>query len=705
MRKKPVRTSQKRPVSVNPLMNKFFQKAGVSTVKSKVQSVRIQGQEPSSNPQTAKQRYIELVKLWQTQGVAQALSLGLKAAAEFPKDGNILNLTGVLLAQSGRIAEALELWLKIDDTQKNASTYSNIGQAYQTLNQLDLSEQNLRRALQLQADNKDALWNLAVLLQRDENRIDEAIENYKKVLAVEPDSLKTLLNIAALYFNRKEYRDAEIYYDQIVALDQNNVTAWQNGAWSKRRLENYRGAVRYYEQAVKLDPHNADLWFGLGKCYHFTLQFDKACEACEQGLKIKPDDIDAQVSLVLNRQYVLNQAEQTARDSFRLGETYVKQAVHAVQRLAKAKERLHIGVVSSDLRRHPVGLFARGLLMSEEAKQFDWTAYANSDVFDEVSEQIRPTFKAWHKIKALSDEEVIKQIEQDEIDILLDLNGLTAGHRLAIFAAQSAPVQVTWLGYFATSGLPTMQAIIADPYCVPSEEEKWYSEKVYRLPHTRLCMNYPGTEAQVNLSPALEKGYITFGCFQNLTKVNDDVLKLWAEVAKKVPSAHWRFQAARLSTDSEDLPDFKQKLTKLGFPMNQVEFFGTTHFSEYFPTYNKIDLILDTFPYPGGTTTVDALWMGVPTITLALPSMLSRQGQQVLSAAGFADLVTYSPQQYVEKALYWADSANRNLLNQMRLTMREKARNSPLFNTAQFSKDWCTLIQQIWQDAVEQNKA
>ena len=684
----------KKTAAANPLLGKLFQKSGV-----------IPPQAPSSaekQAQTAQQAYLAAYQTWQQQGAAAALPLAEQALALSPEAADILNLTAVLLAQNGRSQEALAAWERIPDAQKTATVYSNIGQAYQDANQLDTAEHNVLKALAIQPDHQNSLWNLAIIRQR-QDKIDEAVALYRQLLALNPDLLKALRNVAALEFNRKHYQEAAAYYDHILTLEPGDGESWANNAWSKRRLEQYPAAAAAYRKALEAAPDNADLWFGLGKCLHFTLDFAGACAAIERGLAFDPDNLDAQVSLVLNRQYVIGQAEQTAQDSFRLGQTYCRLAKEngRQQPAPKAvpKKRLHIGVVSSDLRRHPVGLFSKGVFLAEEARQYDWTAYANSNVFDEVSEVLRPTFRQWHLIKDWTDTQVTEQIRADGIDILIDLNGYTAGHRMDVFALQPAPVQITWLGYFFTSGLPTMQAILADPYCVPAHEEHLYSEKVYRLPHTRLCMTPTEVDAPVNTLPALERGHLTFGCFQNLTKINDTVLQLWAAIARKIPTAHWHFQNLRLGADSEDLPVFRQKLEQFGFPMQQVHCCVATHYSDYFPTYNHIDLILDTFPFPGGTTTVDALWMGVPTLTLTMEGMLARQGEQLLSAAGLPDWVCTRVEDYLSKAFTWGDPANWPKLNELRQNLRTQVLASPVYDTDRFARDWFETVGHIWQDA------
>ena len=362
----------------------------------------------------------------------------------------------------------------------------------------------------------------------------------------------------------------------------------------------------------------------------------------------------------------------------------------------KQPEKLHIGIVSADLRDHPVGYFLSSLLKSHAAQRFTWSAYCNNPTpeLDTLAQQIHPQFRHWHHIKHWLDARVIEQIRSDGINILLDLSGLTHGHRIGIFAAQAAPVQINWLGYFGTTGLPTMQAIIADPYCVPPSESHWFSEKVYRLPHTRLCMDEPHEACAVSPLPALHNGYITFGTFQNVNKINDDVLSTWATIAQKLPDAHWRFQSMSKQPENH----LQTRLQAFGFDASKVHFTAATSMPDYFAAHQHIDLILDTFPYPGGTTTCQALYMGVPTISLTQAGMLARQGEQLLSAVGLREFVCTSTEDYVAKALFWANPSRLRTLNALRLGLREHVRHTPLFDYQRFGADWADVVQQIWYD-------
>lgn len=641
-----------------------------------------------------------LAAAYQRQDFQTALDKAQDLLKFYPQQDAVLNMAAVCLAQTNREEEAVALWQKIPESKKSHSVLNNLGNACRRLKKFDLAERYIRQSLKLKPDHAEAYWNLVLTLS-DMQKNSDGLEAAKAFLALKPDDEGGLEYAAMFAFNAENFAEADEFQTALLNRQPERADIWLANAWAKRRLKRYPQAEAGYRRALDLDDKNYDGWYGLAKALHFQQKYEAACAALERATVLKPDSIEAQTDLVLNRLYILGQAEQGAAESFRLGDLYAAQArkLRVHHAAPQPKERLHIGLVSSDLRHHPVGMFAQGLLCSEAAKQFDWTAYAHSDIFDELSKRLCPTFKAWHKIKDWPDEQVIKQIVSDGIDILIDLNGHTAGHRMGVFAAQAAPVQAAWLGYFATTGLPAMQALIADAYCVPQGEEKLYREKVYRLPHTRLNMRVPELDIAVNGLPALKNGYITFGCFQNLTKLNDHVLKTWAVVAKKYPNAHWRFQTARLAEGSDAQIAFKQKLLDLGFSDGMLHFHGMSGYDDYFAAHHEVDMVLDTFPYPGGTTTADALWMGVPTLTLALEGMLSRQGQQLLSAAGLPEWVCLRLDEYLTKAFYWADPAHWAELDALRQSLRVQVSASPLYDAQSFARDWCATVKTIWQDA------
>lgn len=563
----------------------------------------------------------------------------------------------------------------------------------------------LAQKLLNQFPHHEDVLNITAIMMMYNNLLEDGIATWLKIANAEQKAA-VMSNVGRAYVSLKDYEKAEYYLAQALKLEPNHADALLNMGLVQEKLLRYDTAIVHYEKSLKFNPKQRQAAFNLGSIYQNKKDFQTASIWYQRALEIDPAFTSALSNLLFIQYYIQPyDAERIAQMSFQYSQKCAAAQPFQLEPLmpSEKNKRLHIGLVSGDLMpHHPVGHFIKGLLESAEAAQFDWSVYVNAASFDDLNGLTHASFRHRHLINAWSDVRAIEQIRADGIDVLIDLSGFTGKNRAGIFTAQAAPVQVEWLGWFGTTGLPNMQAIIADSYCVPSEEEHLYSERVYRLPHTRLCMNPPSIDIPVSPLPALHKGFITFGCFQNPLKINDEVLQTWAKIAQAVPDAHWHFQNSLQSEDHPERAIFKQKLLDLGFAENNLSFAAGMPRAQYFAQHYNIDLILDTFPYTGGTTTAEALYMGVPTLTLAQAGMLARQGEQMLSVVGLSDWITRNREDYIAQALFWCAPENREQLAQLRLNLREKALSSPLFDTQTFARDWCALIHQIWHDACNQ---
>ncbi|MCP1772791.1 putative O-linked N-acetylglucosamine transferase (SPINDLY family) [Neisseria perflava] len=550
--------------------------------------------------------------------------------------------------------------------------------------------------------NDANLLNLTALLLMQAKRHPEAeavfcrIPNYAGNAAV-------LTNLGYAALQQKHYDQAADYFRKALAVNPQHVTALLNMGVLSGETGDRAAAVDYYERALAVSPQNTQALFNLAVSAK-ERDLREACDYYRRLLDIDPTHTNALGNWAFFQNYL------TPYDPERIAREiayYARRCAEALRHnlppavAADSDKKLHIGLVTADLQQgHPVGYFLQGLLTAEAVKQFDWSAYLNAAHDDKLTRQVRPLFKHWHNIQAWSDKKAMGQIRSDGIDILIDLSGYTAHNRAGIFTAQTAPVQLEWLGWFATIGLPAMNGIIADPYCVPPGEEFLYTEKVWRLPHTRLCMQPLDTDDKTPpLPPSLQNGYMTFGCFQNPLKIGDEVLAVWAKIAKARPDARWQFKGKGQEVGTPLQQRIQAKLESFGFKPEQMDFSGKIPRAQFLQAHHDIDLILDTFPYPGGTTTAIALWMAVPTLTLTGQGMLARQGEQFMRAAGFSELVCQNTNEYIEKALYWSAPENRAKLTALRADIYHKARRSPVFDTKKFADDWCQLMREIWRDA------
>jgi predicted O-linked N-acetylglucosamine transferase (SPINDLY family) len=344
-----------------------------------------------------------------------------------------------------------------------------------------------------------------------------------------------------------------------------------------------------------------------------------------------------------------------------------------------------------------VGFFLESLLAHLHPLRVELYAYSNKAYADELTARIRPHFSAWREIHNLNDEQTAQLIHRDGIHILIDLSGHTAGNRLPVFAWKPAPVQVAWLGYFATTGVAEMDYLIADAAGVSASHRTQFSETVQYLPDTRLCFTPPVTELSVAPLPAPHNGYVTFGCFQNLSKLGDAVLAAWGRIFAALPTARLHL-GSKLLHRPEIAQQLRDRLQRHGIAPDRVSLSGAVSRAEYLAKHANIDILLDTFSYPGGTTTCEALWMGVPTVTLAGDTLLSRQGVSLLNAAGLPDWVAQNEEDYVTKAVAFASDLHN--LAELRAGLREQVRNSPLFDAPHFAHNFEQALWQMWQQRV-----
>ena len=341
-----------------------------------------------------------------------------------------------------------------------------------------------------------------------------------------------------------------------------------------------------------------------------------------------------------------------------------------------------------------MGYFLEALVAELDPQQVTLIAYANADSEDEQTAKLKGRFSLWRPIQHLSDAAVANLVMGDHIDVLLDLSGHTGGNRLPVFCHRPAPLQVSWLGYFATTGLATMDYCLADPVSVPLGEEDLFGEGLWRLPQSRLCWSPSALTPAVAPAPAAQQRPFTFGCYQALAKINEQVLTLWAQILTATPAARLRVQSFGLDR-AQTREDFLRRAQAAGIPAAQLTLHPALVRQDYLRSYAEVDLMLDTFPFPGGTTTVEALWMGVPTLTLTGAGMLRRQGEALLTCVGLSELVCSSKGEYQQQAQRLATVEGQRMLGQSRDRLRQQLQTSALGDAPRFARDFEQALQSM----------
>ena len=354
--------------------------------------------------------------------------------------------------------------------------------------------------------------------------------------------------------------------------------------------------------------------------------------------------------------------------------------------------RLRIGYVSGDFRKHAVEHFIEPILAAHDHQAFEITAYSNLVVIDDSTRRLRAHCDRWREIYALSDDAAADLIAADGIDILVDLSVHSEGNRLTVFARKPAPVQMTYLGFPASSGLPAIDyRITAAGLDLPGVNEG--PEQLLALPDCYFCYQPPRKAPDVKESPFRSAGFVTFGSCNRLSKINPDVIATWSKVLQATPDAKLQLLAIALGEPATRRYILEQFAGE-GIPAARLTLLPSTDETGYLAAHHNIDIALDPFPFNGGTTTLHALWMGVPIVTLAGQLPVGRMGSNTLAAAGLGDLIASSIDQYIEIAATLA--ADNKRLTDLRRGMRARLKASPLMQAGQFTSNLESLYRQAW---------
>lgn len=634
-------------------------------------------------------------------GLAQGRFAELEQAAlafvrRFPDHAVGWTALGLARTELGRHGEALaDLQRSLDRSPGDAMVRTYHAHVLKRLGRLSEAEAGYRQALSLQPGLAEALEHLGETLHRLQRPVD-AEACYRQVIALRPGAADAHNGLGVVLKNQGRLAEAEAACRQALALNPRHADALANLGVVLKRLDRLAEAATCLEQALALGPQAAGALGNLGIVRMEQGRMAEAEHHLRHALALDPSLADVRSNLL----FVLNhRSERSPADMLGEARDYGRRVAAAAPcrfedwSVAPQPGRLRVGLVSGDLREHPVGHFLEALLAPLAAARLELIAYPTHHRHDALSDRIRPYFAAWTPLTGLTDAQAAQRIRADGVHLLIDLAGHTAHNRLPLFACRPAPVQASWLGYFATTGLAEMDWLIVDDTGVPDGGAAHFSERLWRLPHTRLCFTPPHGAPAVAPLPATARGHVTFGCFQSLAKVGDGVLAAWGEILAALPGARLRLQCKQLG-DPAVVQELHGRLRGHGIAPERVDLHRHTPRDAYLAAHAEVDLLLDTFPYPGGTTTCEALWMGVPTVTLAGDRLLARQGASLLHAAGLPQWVARDRGDYVARAIALARDLDG--LSRLRAGLREQVRASPLFDAPAFARHLEAALWGMW---------
>ena len=610
------------------------------------------------------------------------------------------------------------------------------GNSHEDAGRLQQACELYRNAVSVAPGHARAHLNMGIVLAALADT-DGAARAYQSVLKIDPLHAFGNYNYARLAYLRGDFTTAETLVSQALETRPDFPDALVVLSNVQDVLGDTAAATHTMEAALRLHPDYAGAWVNLATLLHKLARSEDAEEAVHRALALEPDNVEALrlLSLLLRGHGLGAQALVPLRRAIRnspgrfdllteellllnFDESVVapelfRQHVEFGTRLEASVgerfdlhkltpltgRRLRVGYVSGDLHTHPVALFMIPVLERHDRGAFEVFCYSSGTILDHTTGRLQALVEHWIDASMMSDHQLADAIHSDRIDVLVDLSGHTSLSRLAVFSQRPAAVQATWLGYLNTTGMSRMDYRLCDLRTDPiSESQHLHTETLMHLPHSQWCYR-PFLAVDACLTAPFEsRGYITFGSFNSALKISPAMCQRWAEVLLNVADS--RLLIANVTSERKR-EAIRQAMQAMGVAQERIAFAPRVDLEQYFRLFEEVDISLDTFPYGGGTTTFDSLWMGVPVITSVGATSVSRSASSILSALGLEQWVAQSVQDYVTVAT--ARAADRHTIAGLRKSLRRILKESPLTDERQFVRDLETCYRAMWSALPERN--
>jgi predicted O-linked N-acetylglucosamine transferase (SPINDLY family) len=575
----------------------------------------------------------------------------------------------------------------------------DLGHAHYAAGRLAEAEAAYRRVLQAAPDHPEALHALGLILSR-RGELEAAIDFMSRSVAARPDNAAFHTNLGLALAAAGRFADAAAVQRRAIALqgDPPTVRAYGNLGNSLLRLERMAEAIDCYRKELALHPDNADAWSHLGLALSETGRVAEGLDCYRRAVARDPRDAQLHSNLLFLAHF------DPATDATALREEHRAWAVrHAAPLAADIRphandrspdRRLRIGYVSPDLYTHVVGWSILPILANHDQGRFEVVCYSDHPRPDGLTRRLRSQVDLWRDTARVDDAALAEQIRHDRVDVLVDLALHMRENRMLTFARRPAPLQVTYLGYAASTGLPQMDYRITDVHMDPPGEPSDGPEELLRLP--RCYWAYRPADAALALDvgppPAARNGFVTFGSFNNFRKVNPAVIAAWAAILRQVPDARL---LVVLRGGTESNPHVPALFAGHGIDPARVHLLPRQTPGGYFRLHNEVDLTLDPFPYNGGVTSLNSLWMGVPFVTLAGRRAVARAGLSILTNLQLPELIAQDVEEYVRLTAQLARDPAR--LAGLRGSLRNRLRQSPLMDEKRLTLDLEGLLLHAWE--------
>ena len=576
--------------------------------------------------------------------------------------------------------------------------FNILGAVYVGQDQLEVAINYHKKSIEINPDYAEGYNNLGIAFQKL-GLFEEAVKNYNKTLKLKPNFAPAYNNLGIVFKSLNKLDEALMNAKKAIELDSEYAEAHNNIGAIFQDLDNLEEAHKYYKKAIKLKPNYSDAYYNLGILLKKLDKIEECIENFRKAVKINQKNSRAYSNYLFNLNY-LNKYDDNyyveEAKKFRLSLNKIDDQLCTPYKYIINPKKLNVGFVSADFKKHPVGFYLIDVLKYFKKENIELVAYYNSTEVDDLTEKLKRYFDIWYNISNENNLSVVNLVRKAGTHILIDMSGHTAKNRLPVFVNKPAPVQMTWLGYNASTGLKEIDYIIGDQHVTPLENKNQFTENILQLPNIWSCFSKPNFKIKKeNSSPALKNGFITFGCFNKTAKINDNVIDVWSEILKRVENSKLFLKSKQLD-NSMIVENIKKKFQKNGINAEKIITEGQSKTREEMLTkYNQIDIALDPFPYAGITTSFESVWMGVPLFTKKGNNFYSRIGTSINNNLGMTEWIADDEKDYFVKILKL--TSNFNQLSQTRKYLINKVNDSTLFNSYLFANNFNKMLWKIWE--------
>jgi len=580
-----------------------------------------------------------------------------------------------------------------DQALQNGLLQTAIGVSEYSDGNFDEAEKRAKTALSVPNPEVHDAANLMAVLMQARGDFQEAIQILRQVLSKDPNNVSCLCNLGTV-LKRAGHPDRALeVLKKAIQVDPKSVTGHANKAAVYNVMKKPGDAEIYARKALELDEQNHDALVELGLALINQGEIDASLNVTRKALEVSQKKSIAASNLL----YVLNFSgtipdDEVAREHLEWGRKYFEsvQQFELPDRKHEEGRRLRIGYLSPDFKAHSVAIFLEPLMSNHDREKFHVTCYSATERSDVITPRFKELSDEWRNVMGMSEQKICELIQNDEIDILFDLAGHTSGNRLDVFARKPAPLQISWLGFPNTTGLPNMDYYITDHWCDPlGVGDEKFSEKLWRMDRLKFAAKPPLSYGDMTPLPAKKNGFVTFGCFNNPMKYNEKVTEYWTQLINSVPNSRLLLKA-KLFTDQKTREHFLQRFESHGLDADRLIL------KDFSMVMDDIDIALDPFPFNGATTTFHALWMGLPVITFKGDSHRARVASAILESVGLADqCVGETPEDAIEKARKLAYDIDA--LSELRNELRQRIDQSPIRDGKDFAEKFEAALMEMWK--------